>query len=266
MKNPNVNAAQKCAEDVSRKVGRFLKRQLRANKRINQQTAHDIKLELGERSQRMIERALQKAFPQIAILGEEGTVGDPASEWRWVVDPIDGTVNFSRGLPHACISIALQSRNEGSSGHWSEYRTEAGVVYDPFLEEMWSAKRGNKSKLNGRPIHVSETDCLESSLVSIGFAKNRSTLKKNLPLFTRLYQRVLKVRLMGSAALALTWTAAGRLDAYRENGISLWDIAAGGLILECAGGEFWRKPLQKKYTYELIASNGRLRKKIQRMI
>jgi len=92
------------------------------------------------------------------------------------------------------------------------------------------------------------------------------TSKKNLPLFTRLYQRVLKVRLMGSAALALTWTAAGRLDAYRENGISLWDIAAGGLILECAGGEFWRKPLQKKYAYEVIASNGRLRKKIQRMI
>ena len=266
MKKPNVNAAQKCAEDVSRKVGRFLKRQLRANKRINQQTAHDIKLELDDRSQRMIERALRKAFPQIAILGEEGTVGDPMSEWRWVVDPIDGTVNFSRGLPHACISIALQSRNADSGGHWSEYQTEAGVVYDPFLDEMWSAKRAGRAKLNGRPIHVSETDCLESSIISIGFAKNRSTLKKNLPLFTRLYQRVLKVRLMGSAALALTWTAAGRLDAYRENGINLWDVAAGGLILECAGGEFWRKPLQKKYAYEVIASNGRLRKKIQRMI
>ena len=87
MKKPNVNAARKCAEDVSRKVGRFLKRQLRAKKRINQQTAHDIKLELDERSQRMIERALRKSFPQIAILGEEGTVGDPMSEWRWVVDP-----------------------------------------------------------------------------------------------------------------------------------------------------------------------------------
>ena len=254
------------AQASARRAGVFIKKKLRARKQINHQSAHDIKLELDERSQRMIERALLKTFPQIAILGEEGTVGDPASEWRWVVDPIDGTVNFSRGLPHACISIALQSRNADSGGHWSEYQTEAGVVYDPFLEEMWSAKRAGRAKLNGRPIHVSETDCLESSIVSIGFAKNRSTLKKNLPLFTRLYQRVLKVRLMGSAALALTWTAAGRLDAYRENGISLWDIAAGSLILECAGGECWRKPLQKKYTYELIASNGRLRKKIQRMI
>jgi len=266
MKKPNVNAAQKCAEDVSRKVGRFLKRQLRANKRINQQTAHDIKLELDERSQRMIERALRKAFPQIAILGEEGTVGDPMSEWRWVVDPIDGTVNFSRGLPHACISIALQSRNADSGGHWDDYQTEVGVVCDPFLDEMWTANRRGKAKLNGRAIQVSQTEKLESSIVSIGFAKSRATLDENLPLFSRLYHRVLKVRLMGSAALAMTWTAAGRLDAYRENGISLWDVAAGGLILERAGGEFWRKPLQKKYSYELIATNGRLRKKIQRLL
>ena len=90
-------------------------------------------------------------------------------------------------------------------------------------------------------------------------------MSRNLPIFMRLYQRVLKVRLLGSAALAMTWTAAGRLDAYRENGINIWDVAAGGLILECAGGEFWRKPLKKKYTYELIASNGLLRKNIQRL-
>jgi len=266
MKKPNLNAAQQCVEGVTRRVGGFLKRQLHSHKHINQQTAHDIKLELDERSQRMIERALRKAFPQISILGEEGIVGDPMAEWRWVVDPIDGTVNFSRGLPHACISIALQSRNGDTCGHWDDYQTEVGVVYDPFLDEMWTANRRGKAKLNGRTIQVSETDKLERSIVSIGFAKSRATMKRNLPLFTRLYQRVLKVRLMGSAALAMTWTAAGRLDAYRENGISLWDVAAGGLILERAGGEFWRKPLKKKYTYELIATNGRLRKKIQRLI
>ena len=183
-----------------------------------------------------------------------------------MVDPIDGTVNFSRGLPHACISIALQSRHENTSGHWDDYQTELGVVYDPFLDEMWTANRRSKAKLNGRAIRVSETDKLESSIVSIGFAKSRATLNRNLPLFTRLYQRVLKVRMMGSAALTMTWVAAGRLDAYRENGISVWDVAAGGLILERAGGEFWRKPLQKQYTYEPIATNGRLRKKIQRLL
>ena len=266
MKPSDVNYALKCAERVSRKVGVFLKGKLRSHKRINQQTAHDIKLELDERSQRMIEKELRRVFPEIAILGEEGIVGDPESEWRWVVDPIDGTVNFSRGIPHACVSIALQQRLPESNGHWDDYVTEIGVIYDPFLDEMWTAKSGGKAKLNGRVIKVSETNNLESSVVSIGFAKSKATMKRNLPLFTRLYQRVLKVRLLGSAALAMTWTAAGRLDAYRENGIHLWDIAAGGLILECAGGEFWRRPLRKKYTYELIATNGRLRKRIEKLI
>ena len=266
MKPSDVNYALKCAERVSRKVGVFLKGKLRSHKRINQQTAHDIKLELDERSQRMIEKELRRVFPEIAILGEEGIVGDPESEWRWVVDPIDGTVNFSRGIPHACVSIALQQRLPESNGHWDDYVTEIGVIYDPFLDEMWTAKSGGKAKLNGRVIKVSETNNLESSVVSIGFAKSKATMKRNLPLFTRLYQRVLKVRLLGSAALAMTWTAAGRLDAYRENGIHLWDIAAGGLILECAGGEFWRRPLRKKYTYEVIATNGRLRKRIEKLI
>ena len=254
------------AQASARLVGVFIKKKLRARKQINHQSAHDIKLELDDRSQRMIERQLLKVFPEVAILGEEGVVGDPESEWRWVVDPIDGTVNFSRGLPHACVSIALQQRLPESKGHWDDYTTEVGVIYDPFLDEMWTAKSGGKAKLNGRAIKVSETDNLESSVVSIGFAKSKATMKKNLPLFTRLYHRVLKVRLMGSAALAVAWTAAGRLDAYRENGIHLWDIAAGGLILECAGGEFWRKPLRGKYTYELIASNGRLRKRIEKML
>ena len=109
-----------------------------------------------------------------------------------MVDPIDGTVNFSRGLPHACVCIALQRRLPASNGHWDDYLTELGVVYDPFLDEMWTAKSGGKARLNGRVIRVSETDNLESSVVSIGFAKSKSTLKRNLPLFARLYQRVLK--------------------------------------------------------------------------
>ena len=265
MKAPRITDARKSAEAIARRVGAFLKRQLRAHKRINQQTAHDIKLELDGRSQRMIERALRKSHPEIPILGEEGVVGDPDSPWRWVVDPIDGTVNFSRGLPHACIAIALQRRQENAT-HWDHFTTELGIVYDPFLDEMWTATARGKARLNGRTIRVSETDKLESAIVSIGFAKSRATLDENLPLFSRLYHRVLKVRLLGSAALALCWTAAGRLDAYRENGINLWDIAAGGLILERAGGEFWRRPLQREYTYELIATNGRLRKKIQRLL
>ncbi|MBL69213.1 MAG: inositol monophosphatase [Verrucomicrobiales bacterium] len=266
MKQRDLYRAHQVAQETARNVGAFLKRQLHVRKDINHQSAYDIKLELDERSQRKIERALRRVFPEISILGEEGVVGDPSADWRWVVDPIDGTVNFSRGLPHACISIALQRRRTDASGHWDEYNTILGVVYDPFLDEMWVARLGQRARLNGRVICVSDTSQLEKSIVSIGFAKSRSTLRRNMPVFMRLYQRVLKVRLLGSAALALTWTAAGRLDIYRENGIHLWDIAAGGLILECAGGEFWRKPLNGRYTYELIASNGLLRKKVQRLV
>ena len=253
------------AQCSARRVGTFLKKKLHTRKQINHQSPHDIKLALDEESQRMIEQDLLKAFPEIAILGEEGVVGVPSEQWRWVVDPIDGTVNFSRGLPHACVSIALQQRQARANGHWDEYDTMLGVVYDPFVDEMWVARRGQKARLNGRLISVSDTTRLDAAIVSIGFAKSRTTVKRNLPVFMRLYQRVLKVRLLGSAALAMTWTAAGRLDAYRENGISIWDVAAGGLILECAGGEFWRKPLEKKYTYELIATNGLLRKAVKRL-
>ena len=253
------------AQASARRVGVFIKKKLHVRKQINHQSAHDIKLELDEQSQRKIERDLLQAFPEIAILGEEGVVGDPSAQWRWVVDPIDGTVNFSRGLPHACVSIALQQRQACANGHWDAYDTMIGVVYDPFLDEMWAARRGQRARLNGRLISVSETSGLDASIVSIGFSKSRTTVKRNLPVFMRLYQRVLKVRMLGSAALAMTWTAAGRLDAYRENGISIWDVAAGGLILECAGGEFCRKPLKKKYTYELIATNGLLRKAVHRL-
>lgn len=265
MNKQKLQSAFDASQASARRVGKYIKKLLHARKNIIHRSAHDIKLELDERSQRMIERDLRKTFPEIAILGEEGVVGDPAAEWRWVVDPIDGTVNFSRGLPHACVSIALQQRHALANGHWDEYDTILGVVFDPFLDEMWVARRGQKARLNGRPISVSETTRLSASIVSIGFAKSRTTMSRNLPIFMRLYQRVLKVRLLGSAALAMTWTAAGRLDAYRENGINIWDVAAGGLILECAGGEFWRRPLKKKYTYELIASNGLLRKNIQRL-
>jgi len=265
MNRPQLKHAFEVAQSSARRVGAFLKEKLHVQKKINHRSAHDIKLELDEQSQRMIERDLLKVYPWISVLGEEGVVGDPLAQWRWVVDPIDGTVNFSRGLPHACVSIALQKRQASANGHWDEYDTMLGIVYDPFVDEMWVARRGQKARLNGRLISVSGTNRLNSAIVSIGFAKTRTTVKRNLPIFMRLYQRVLKVRLLGSAALAVTWVAAGRLDAYREHGISIWDVAAGGLILECAGGEFWRRPLKKKYTYELIATNGLLRKEVERL-
>src|SRR5581483_11827338 len=208
--------------------------------------------------------------------------GDPKAAQRWVVDPIDGTVNFAYGIPHACVSIALQAqrprptptedcmgqavqgpRSGRSKLNIAEHETLVGVVYDPFNEELWTAIRGQPARLNRKIIHVSQRRQLREALVSIGFAKSRINLERTLPYFSKLVWRVRKIRLMGSAALAMTYVATGRFDAYIESGIHLWDIAAGGLIVECAGGEFWREPIAGQYSYRLITSNGLLRKKLE---
>jgi myo-inositol-1(or 4)-monophosphatase len=238
-----------------------MQRHLRAAKNTNLATQHDIKLELDVRCQKLIERKLRSAFRTVPILGEEGVVGDIESEFRWVVDPIDGTVNFAYGIPHACVSIALQRRAERRSrGVYSDgYETLAGIVYDPFCGELWTAMLGHPARLNGRIIRVSRRCDLAETVVSIGFAKSREHLKATLPYFNNLVHRVRKVRMMGAAALALTYVATGRFDAYIERGIRLWDIAAGGLILECAGGEFWREAIPGEYAYRMIATNGLLR-------
>lgn len=245
------------AVKAARAAGTLMRRHLHKTKAINSQTRFDIKLELDVRAQRLIERQLSAAFPDVPVLGEEGDTGDFNSDLRWVVDPIDGTVNFSHGIPHACVSIALQQKSN------SDYETLIGVIFDPFLNEMWTAVRGQSSKLNGVPIHVSARRRLSDCILTLGFSKDAVTLRHALPVFNRIVYRVRKVRMMGSAALGLAWVAAGRLDAYREDTIRLWDFAAGGLLVECAGGEFWHRPKKGVHTYEMLAHNGHLRRQIE---
>ncbi len=261
----DLKRAETAAIGAARSVGTLMRRHLAESKRAHLVTQHDIKLELDVRSQKLIERTLRSAFPNVSLLGEEGVAGKQDSDFRWVVDPIDGTVNFAYGIPHACVSIALQVKASKKAGSVYEdgYQTLVGVVYDPFCDEMWTARVGRPARLNGEPIRVSEHTKLSESIISIGFAKTRKTLEHTLPYFNQLVRRVRKVRIMGSAALALTYVANGRFDAYIERGIRLWDIAAGGLIIECAGGEFWRKSIGTDHKYRMIASNGRLRKTLR---
>lgn len=248
---------------AARAAGKIMRDNLRSTKKINEATQHDIKLELDVRCQKRIERELQRAFPGISILGEEGVLGDPEAPLRWVVDPIDGTVNFSYGIPHACVSIALQVRGSRHAAR-GEFESIVGVVYDPFTDELWTAIRGQPARLNGKVIRVSRRQKLDEAIVGIGFAKERLTLKRMLPTFNGLIRRVRKIRIMGAAALSMVYVASGRMDAYIEYGLRLWDVAAGGLIVECAGGEFWRRELSSDYAYEIIASNGRLRSRLER--
>lgn len=258
----NLKNAQLSAVEAAHAVGKLMRRHLHSSKRANTVTQHDIKLELDVRSQHIIEKSLRARFPHIALLGEEGVVGDPQAEYRWVVDPIDGTVNFAYTIPHACVSIALQHRssNPGPAAYEDGYETMVGVVHDPFCDETWSALKGVAARLNGKIVHVSQRRKLEECIVSIGFAKTKESLEATLPYFVKLVHRVRKVRIMGAAALALTYVATGRFDAYIERGIRIWDIAAGGLIIECAGGEFWRKALDADHTYRMVSSNGLLRR------
>jgi myo-inositol-1(or 4)-monophosphatase len=274
MQPAEYRKALNAAVNAARAVGNLMRANLRAAKTVNLSTQHDIKLELDVRSQKLIEKKLSASFPKIALLGEEGVAGAADAKYRWVVDPIDGTVNFTYGIPHACVSIALQRCDEcrvSSDGirarnHATRHAlhvTLLGVVYDPFTDELWTAIRGQSARLNGRVIHVSSRRKLPEAIVSIGFAKTRESLEKTLPYFNRLVPRVRKVRIMGSAALALTYVATGRFDAYIERGINLWDIAAGGLIVECAGGEFWRESISGEHKFQMIASNGLLRRDLR---
>ncbi len=265
-----------CAVEAARTAGVVMRKNLHAAKRVNEAAPHDIKLELDVRCQRLIEARLRAHFPDAAVLGEEGDAGDDQAAARWVIDPIDGTVNFAHGIPHACVSIALQvtgdtwratsaeapARGRNRATRHPSHVTLVGVVYDPFLDEMWSARRGCPARLNGRVIHVSRRNKLADALVALGFPKSDAAIEQNLASLVALAHRARKVRLMGSAALALTYVASGRFDAYLERGIRLWDIAAGGLIVECAGGDFWHKPAEEAGAYRMVATNGLLRQQL----
>jgi myo-inositol-1(or 4)-monophosphatase len=256
MKAVSINPALAIAVQAARAAGKIMRDNWHRPKHVNSAEAHDIKLELDVRCQKLITKIFEKAFPQISLLGEEGDAGDANAEYRWVVDPIDGTVNYFFGLPHACVSIALQ-RRKGKI-----YETVLGVIYDPFTDELWTATLGGKTKLNGRVVRVSKRARVGDSVIAIGFSKSKENLEKSLPHLVRLSRRAKKIRIMGSAALELAYVASGRLDLYVERTINLWDIAAGALMVECSGGEVHLKNLPDG-RLRMCADNGLLRKKLQ---
>jgi myo-inositol-1(or 4)-monophosphatase len=258
-----LKSALDCAEKAARQAGRLMRQNLHAAKKVNEECHHDIKLELDVRCQKLIERTLHKSFPAFAVLGEEGVSGSADAEARWVVDPIDGTVNFAHDVPHACSCIALQVRSRERTPSSilqspSSYQSVVGITYDPFCDEMWTAIKGQPARMNGRVIRVSRRAKLAEAMVTFGFSKSKANLEKSLPYFAWLCRRARKVRIMGSAGLGLTYVACGRFDAYVERKIRLWDVAAGALIVECAGGTFWSRPMGGHEAYSLVASNGPL--------
>ena len=227
-----LSTALETAIQAARDAGVLLIREFGRPPEVNETHAHDIKLALDVEAQDVITHRLLGRFPDHALYGEEGIAGNERSEWQWIVDPIDGTVNYFYGIPHYCISIALRRSGE----------LQLGVIYDPSRDELWETVKGGPSMLNGRAIRVSERTELGDAIISVGFAKSKTTINAGLQLLPKYVERVRKCRMMGSAALDLAYVATGRLDAYIEQSVSLWDIAAGQLLVENAGGKIGVTP------------------------
>ena len=237
----------KTAVEAARAAGVLLKKNFGQALNVNAFEAHDIKLDLDVRSQDLITGILLHTYPDHAIYGEEGIAGNQESPYQWIVDPIDGTVNYFYGIPHFCISIALRKAGQ----------IIVGVIFDPMRDELWEVTAGGPALLNGKPIRVSARTKLADAVLSVGFAKSQASINAGLPMFEKMVSRVRKCRLMGSAALDLAYVASGRLDAYIESSVSLWDIAAGQLLVQAAGGKCETKPhADHADKIAIVASNG----------
>jgi myo-inositol-1(or 4)-monophosphatase len=238
------------ARDAALAAGGMIRGHFERELNVDSAEAHDIKLELDRRSQALIESLILAIFPGHAIYGEEGVRGDQSASDQWIIDPIDGTVNFFYGVPHFAVSIA----------HRRDGVITAGVIYQPMTGELWEASRVTGcALLNGRPIRVSERAKLSDAIVSVGVSKTEASIEKGLPVLGAMMRSVRKTRMMGSAALDIAYVASGRLDAYIESQISLWDIAAGMLLVELAGGKVDLKPHESvPDKFSVVASSGRI--------
>jgi myo-inositol-1(or 4)-monophosphatase len=235
---------------AARSAGQFIRENFGTELTVNEMKKYDIKLELDVRSQELITRIILDRFPTHAVLGEEGDTSG-TGEIEWIVDPIDGTVNYFFGIPHYCVSIA--ARRTGTED------IIVGVIFDPSQNELWTVAEGIPPTLNGAPIQCSQRADMTECVVTVGFSKSKESLDAGFERYKRISYNVRKTRMLGSAALAMAYIACGRLDAYVEEQISLWDIAAGKMLVEQAGGKVILEPGKAKPgTMFICATNGRV--------
>jgi len=236
------------AVQAARAAGALLREHYERDLQVDEMLVHDIKLELDVRSQQLITDLILARHPDHAIYGEEGIAGDQSSPFQWIVDPIDGTVNYYFGIPHFCVSIALREGEEITHG----------VIYDPMLDEMFAVGPGVEPNRNGVPISVSRRAAWSEAVVTVGFSKSGAAIDIGLERYRAIAHKVRKTRMLGSAALGMAYIACGRLDAYLEEAVSLWDIAAGELLIRRAGGMVRRLPKPGSEKFGVISTNGKL--------
>lgn len=224
--HPMLNIATRTARQAGDLIRRYVGDVDKV--RVQLKDANDFVSEVDKQAEREIIQALRRAYPEHAILGEEsGKHGDETAEYQWVIDPLDGTTNFLYGLPHFAVSIGLKQRG----------RLFLGVIYDPLRDEMFAAVRGEGSTLNNRKIRVSSRLSLDNALLATGVPfRTNQNLELYLETLRVLVPGTAGVRRFGSAALDLAWVACGRYDGFWELGLQEWDLAAGALIIQEAGG------------------------------
>ncbi len=195
---------------------------------VKSKRANDFVTEIDRAAEAAIIEVVQKSYPDHAILGEEsGASGSEKHEYRWIIDPLDGTTNFIHGFPQYCVSIGVEHR--GKLAH--------GVVYDPLRNELFTASQGRGAFLNDRRIRVSKCQKLQDALVGTGFPfKELDRVDLYLKQLKNLMEKSSGLRRAGAAALDLAYVACGRLDAFWELGLMPWDVAAGALLIQEAGG------------------------------
>jgi myo-inositol-1(or 4)-monophosphatase len=239
------------AIQVARDAGNLLVQRLGAAQ-ISNKGDIDLVTEADIAAEELIIERIRSHYPLHGILAEESgeavAVGPGRSDWKWIIDPLDGTTNYAHGYPCFCVSIALEHAGT----------LEVGVVYDPMRNEMFAAERGQGATLNERRIRVSTIEDLNSAMLCTGFpydVRTRPDFARDFATFTLHAQAV---RRDGSAAIDLAYVACGRFDGFWEDGLNTWDIAAGALLIKEAGGRitnFNNEPLDI-YTKKVVASNG----------
>jgi myo-inositol-1(or 4)-monophosphatase len=236
-------------EPIAREAGALLMSYFDRHIKIEYKGDVDLVTAADRASEKLIAERLGARWPEHGIFGEEGTRTETNAEFRWYVDPLDGTTNFAHGYPVFCVSIALARR---------DHELEVGVLYDPTRNELFAAERGRGATLNGNLIHVSKTTRLAESILGTGFPSHKRHKNPNIHFYQQITLRSHGVRRAGSAALDLANVAAGRFDGFWEFNLNPWDTAAGVLIVQEAGGKVTRfdGASFRLDSREVLATNG----------
>ncbi len=238
------------AREAALEAGQMLLSHLQTDFKISKKGRINLVTEMDLKAEKIIVDRIRLDFPDHEILAEERGTQAGTGDCKWIIDPLDGTTNYAHGYRFFCVSIAVEV----------EGQLTVGVVYDPVTEEFFSARKGEGATLNGQPIQVSTEDVLVDSLLCTGFSYQKTEIQRNLELFDQIIFHCRAIRRDGSAALDLCYVACGRFDGFWELSLNCWDVAAGRLMVEEAGGyvtAFDGSPCTI-YEQELVASNGKI--------